>query len=335
MMACSWLRPVLCMMAVVAVSPACMPMAHAAPPAGGTTASGARSVNCPAGQQADGNCLPGGPESPPATPGAPIHPPAMPPGTPPAMPPVTPITPPSGGPSATPSHDREFPPFIHGWATATFHIQDDDHDVTYSSTSDPVKLLFQRRANQDMKGNTQYVLAGDRDRDHMTWEAKGRVFDCTVEGKAFIRFPSEQVDVAYSFPGVYTPLDPTRPAFGYLNVVGPDGGDFHSVIIQMFDPDARLTKTCPGNPPLVTKDKFDAGKLLHILWQKNTREDSRVIFQGHQEYDQGNPLDLLNLLPPGAAIPEEARRALQSSGSGTSLRYIWTWKLFPGLPPDQ
>jgi hypothetical protein len=254
------------------------------------------------------------------------------------MPPGTfPIVPPSGRPPATRPQDPDLPEFIHGSATATFHIHDDDHDVTYTSTPDPVKLLFQRRAKQNMEGNTQYVLAGDRDRDHMIWEVKGRVFDCTVEGKAFIRFPIEQVNaLSYSFPGVYTPLDPSRPAFGYLNVVGPDGGDFHSVIIQMFDPNARLTKTCPGNPPLVTKEKFDAGFLLHILWEKNTRsEDGRILFQGHQEYDQGNPLDFLNLLPPGAFIPDDARRVLQSSGSGTSLRYTWTWKLFPGLPPAE
>lgn len=68
------------------------------------------------------------------------------------------------------------------------------------------------------------------DRDHMTWEVTGRVFDCTVEGKAFIRFPIEQVNaLSNSFPGVYTPLDPSRPAFGYLNVVGPDGGGIFTV----------------------------------------------------------------------------------------------------------
>ncbi len=320
-------------MAVVAMSVvASVAMAQAAPLSEGAAASGgvAQSGNCPDVQQQGEHCLPGIPGSPagsnstptpPVTP--PVQPPTVPPVTPPAMPPVTlPIVPPSG-----------MPQFIHGWAIATFHIHDDDHDVTY--TSDPVKLLFQRRYVQDITGNTQYVLAGDRGMDHMTWNVKGREFDCTVEGNAFIWFPSEQVGAHYSFPGVYTPLDPTRPAFGYLNVVGPDGGDFHSVIIQMLDPNARLTKTCPGNPPSVTKEPFNAGYLLHILWQKNTHENGRVIFQGHQEYDQGDPLDFLKLLPPGAAIPDDARRALQASRSGTSLRYTWTWKLFPGLPPSQ
>ena len=229
------------------------------------------------------------------------------------------------------------PQFIHGSAIAALHIHDDDHDVTYTSTADPVKLLFQRRDKQNMKGNTQYVLAGDRGRDHMTWDVKGRVFDCTVEGKAFIRFPIEQVNAhTYSFPGVYTPLDPTRPAFGYLNVVGTDGGDFHSVIIQMFDPNARLTKTCPGNPPLVTQEKFDAGFLLHILWRKNTHEaDGTVTFKGQQTYDMNNPLGLLDMLPPGEN-QEIARQFLNSAEtSGASVRYTWTWALFPGLPPAQ
>jgi len=167
----------------------------------------------------------------------------------------------------------------------------------------------------------------------MIWMAEGREFDCTVQGKAIVTFPTG--------PGGGTYLDPTEktagntyknitePAYGYLNVVGPDGGDFHSVMIKAFNPDARLIKTCPGDPPIVTEEPFEAGYLLHILSEKNTREDGRVIFQGHQEYDQGNPLDFLNLLPPGTAIPEKARQALQASGSGTSRLYTWTWKLFP------
>lgn len=280
--------------------------------------------------------MPGGPGRAPTGQGGPIHPPVTPPTVPPGTPPVAP---PTGRPEATHLQDPELPEFIHGHARATLHIHDDDHDVTYTAYSNFgsgfVKLLFQRRDKQDMKGNTQYVLVGDRGMDHMTWDVTGRVFDCTVEGKAVIWFPTEQVGAEYSFPGVYTPLDPTRPAFGYLNVVGPDGGDFHSVIIQMFDPDARLTKTCPGNPPLVTKEKFEAGFLLHILYEPNTRKDGRVIFQGNRVYDQGDPLDFLNLLPAGAFIPEEARRSLEVSGSGTILRYNWMWGLYPGLPPSQ
>lgn len=330
MTTCPRFRPLPVIAALVALSVVAavplaqaVPLAEAAPASGGTVS---QSGDCPGGSQQDEHCVPGGPGSHPAGPGGPIHPPITPPVVPPAMPP-------SGRPRVTQPEDFYTIPFILGHAKATLHIHDDDHDVIY--TSGLVPLLFIRRAVQRMTGNTQYVLAVDRGRSSMTWNVNGRVFDCIVEGTAIIPFPTERINADVdTAPGQYTPLDPTRPVFGYMNVVGPEGGDFHSVIIQMFDPDARLTKTCPGNPPLVTKEKFDAGFLLHILWAKNTHEDGRVTFKGEQTYDQGNPLDFLNLLPPGAAIPEDARRALEAAGSGTSLRYTWEWELIP-VPPAQ
>lgn len=113
-----------------------------------------------------------------------------------------------------------------------------------------------------------------------------------------------------------------------MNVVGPDGGDFHSVTVKLFDPDARLTMTCPGDPPVVTKEPFQAGYLLHIPWQENFRVGDRVFYWGKKTYDEGNPLDFLSLLPPGAVIPNEARQALsQTAGSGTSRLYTWDWTL--------
>ncbi|MDF0643199.1 MAG: hypothetical protein P0111_04160 [Nitrospira sp.] len=239
------------------------------------------------------------------------------------------------------------PLFVTGAANATFHIHDDDRDIVY--TSGDVPLTFVKRVNQDMPGNTQYILVPNRFnippgpqeeplfKTQVIWMVEGREFECTVKGKAVVTLPTAPGGAMYLDPTEPPTRSPTgdlvgnitEPAYGYLNVVGPDGGDFHSVVIKAFNPDARLKKTCPGNPPVVTEENFQAGFLLHILSQPNTREDSRVIFQGHQEYDQGNPLDFLNLLPPGAAIPEEARRALQASGSGTSFRYTWTWKLLP------
>ena len=342
-------------------------MAHAAPLAEDATASGGvvpQPSNCPAGGQQDEHCLPGGLGST-ARPGGPIHPPVTPPVTPP------PTIPPSGRPQATRPQDPELPLIIFGWAKATFHIQDDDHDVIYTAyhdkpnpvfTVEKVPLTFLRRPRtvQDIEsGNTQYILApvqlslpaNPREEDifklHVIWKVEGREFDCTVKGKAIVPFPTQPDPNFLPPPNIqpdpnirsgrtmYSYLDPTdpnltaQPAYGYLNVVGPDGGDFHSVMIKAFSLDASLIKTCPGNPPLVTKEYFQAGFLLHILWQKNTYEDGRVIFKGQQTYDQGNPLDFLNLLPPGAAIPEEARQALQASGSGTSLRYTWEWELVP------
>lgn len=326
---------------VVVITTAFVPMAQSAPTSGGTVS---QSGNCPAGRQANGHCLQGGPGIP-ARPSGPIHPPVT--------PPVIPqIVPPSGRPQATRPQDPELPLYVIGSAKATFHIHDADRDIIY--TSDEVPLTFMRRIDQSInkntEGNTQYILIPNRfnippgpqeeilEKTLVIWMAEGREFDCTVKGKAIVTLPARPGGLYAPGGGMY--LDPTddtmttQPAYGYLNVVGPDGGDFHSVMIKAFNHDARLIKTCPGDPPLVTEEKFDAGFLLHILSQKNTyTEDGRVIFQGHQEYDQGNLLDFLNLLPPGAAIPEDARRALQASGSGTSLRYTWMWKLIP-VPPS-
>ncbi|MDH4152377.1 MAG: hypothetical protein OEV01_01190 [Nitrospira sp.] len=323
-----------------------MSIAQGAPTSERATASGgavAQSRNCSGGQQQDGSCLPGSTGSPAgagSTPTPPVTPPVppsvTPPVVPPAMPPVPfPIVPPSGRPPATQSEDLELPSVIYGWAKATLHIHDDDHDVVYTSDSFPsdperkhrVKLAFIRRAVQNQRGTTQYVLIPDLGRKMMAWKVNGRVFDCTVEGEAIILFPREQVNALQTAaPGQYTPLDPTRPVFGYLNVVGTDGGDFHSVIIQMFDPNARLTKTCPGDPPMVTEEKFDAGYLLHILWQKNTREDGRVSFKGQQTYDMNKPSGLLDMLPPGENRDIVRQYLNSTETSGTSVRYTWEWE---------
>lgn len=239
-------------------------------------------------------------------------------------PPVTPpITPPVRPPILPPGRPPEdLTKLIWGRADATLHIHDENQDVTY--TSNIVDLLFvpyQRQGQEDAPGQTQYLLAGSGGKAVPTviWTVEGKVFDCTVEGQARVTLPF--VDPA---------LDPTRPAFGYMVVVGPDDGDFHSVMVSAFDPNALLTKTCPGDPSVVTKEPFGAGFLLHIPWQKNDREGGRVIYRGQKSYDSGNPLDFLNLLPPGAAIPDEARQALsQASGPGTSRRYSWKWELEP------
>jgi hypothetical protein len=206
--------------------------------------------------------------------------------------------------------------------------------------SDRVWLFFAKRSIQDMAGNTQYVLS-PAPTGHgaefaplsMTWTGKGRVGDCTVEGRAAVTFPID-VDTTSGdgiIPGLNTPLDPIRPAYGYLNVVGPDGGDFHSVMVSAFNPAARLTKTCPGDPPTVTKDLFGAGYLLHILWRKNIYEQDRLVLSGMQVYDAGKADAFLDLLPPGPGrdVARQALSQAQGSPSGTSRRYIWEWTLWP------
>lgn len=319
-----------------------VPLYEGAPASGGTVP---QSGNCPAGRQPDGHCLPGGPGSS-ARPGGPIHPPITPPVAPPVVPPATP---PSGRPPATRPDDPELPVYIFGVASATLHIHDDDHDIVY--TSGEVPLTFAKRAEEDqnMPGNTQYILLPNQfnitpgqqeeQKTQVIWMAEGREFECTVKGKVVVNMPA--------MPGGTMYLDPTdtrqpfrhnitQPAYGYLNVVGPDGGDFHSVIIKAFNPDARLIKTCPGNPQAMETNS-QAGFLLHILMEPNTREDGRVIFQGHQEVDFGDSSGFLDLIPPGPNR-DIARQFLsqgETSGTGTSLRYTWTWKFIPVPPPTQ
>ena len=338
-MACRRFRSWRVIAAIVALSVvASVPMARAAPPANGGTASGVvvpQSANCSVGGQQDAHCLPGGPGSP-ARPSGPIHPPVPPPVTPPGTLPITPLAPPPGIPP------KELPNFIWGRAKATLHIHDDDQDVTY--TSSDVPLAFFKSHDQDMPGNTQYLLfpknlspaPGEEGLLWMTWTVTGRVFDCTVDGTAIVTLPAEPDSYRGPGGGLVDPRrDTTRPAYGYMNVVGPDGGDFYSVMVKLSSPDAYYTKTCPGDPPIVTKEPFRAGYLLRILWRKNTYKDGHIIFKGEQSHDEGDPRDFLNLLPPGASehIPPEALEKLrQASGDGTSRRYTWEWELV-GLAP--
>ncbi len=326
MTACRRLRSWPVIVALVALSVVgSVPMAQAAPLSEGAVASGAtvpQSGTCPGGRQQGGHCLPGGSGSPAGSGSTP--------------------TPPSERPPATRLQGAELPLIIMGWAKATLHIHDDDHDVIYSAYHDrpgvvetgsveKVPLLFIRRMVQDMPGATQYILASGEEMGnlHVIWKAEGREFDCTVKGKAIVPLHTDR--------GGNPLVDPinnhvTQPGYGYLNVVGRDGGDFHSVIIKAFSNEPNLIKTCPGDPPLVTEDNFQAGFLLHILWQKNTREDGRVSFKGQQTYDMNNPLGLLDMLPPGEN-QERARQFLNSAEtSGTSVRYTWEWELFPVVP---
>lgn len=229
------------------------PMAQAATLSECATVSGGMGsppTDCTAARQGDSHCVPRGPGRS-SRPVEPAQPPVIPPTTPPVIPPGTL---PPGIPSATRPEDPELPLYIYGAASVTLHIHDDGHDIIY--TSDEVPLTFIRRVDQNMPGNTQYLLIPNRfnippgpqeellGKTQVIWMAEGREFDCAVKGKVVVTLPLAHGGTMYLDPTD----DPTQPAYGYLNVVGPDGGDFHSVIIKAFDPDARLIKTCPGNP---------------------------------------------------------------------------------------
>lgn len=153
----------------------------------------------------------------------------------------------------------------------------ENFDVSY--VSNKVKLRFNPRASprQDA-GHMQYDLLPTA----VMWTAAGTDGDCTISGQIIVdipRFENQSID-----------LLPTRPAYGYLNVVGLDGGDFHSVMVQA--------------------DGFPAAFLLHIVFQPNTYEGPSVVFKEAKIIDMAKPAGFLDLLPPGVALPEAVQQAL-------------------------
>lgn len=104
--------------------------------------------------------------------------------------------------------------FVEGWAKATLRIKDENTDISY--VSNRVKLRFKPRASplQDMPENTQYDLMPTA----VTWTAAGHNGDCTISGQIVVNIPS--------FENQPLSVLATEPAYGYLNVVGWDGGIF-------------------------------------------------------------------------------------------------------------
>lgn len=212
---------------------------------------------------------------------------------------------------------------VHGTAKATLHVKDDSQDVRYVSSEahlrfKPRVLPVDEDARNNVAGNAEYDLLPTS----VTWTAAGTVNDCTISGQILVTIPSF----------VNQPLDPARSAQGYLNVVGLTGGDFHSVMVSAFnpDPDVAFTKTCPGDPPQVSKYPSPAHWLLHIPSQPNVYDGSTVVFKGQKSYDQGKLMDFLNLLPPGTQLPQVAIDALNRTASAGGIRlYTWEWELKP------
>ena len=215
---------------------------------------------------------------------------------------------------------------IEGSATSKLRLRDDRQDMSYVSSR--AMLKFRPRTVQDQEGNVQYDLLPTS----VTWRANGRKNDCTVVGETVVTIPA-YLDL---------PLDPTRPAFGYLNVVGKPGGDYHSVQISAVNPAARMTMTCPGNPPRVSQIPFDSVWLLNVLMEKNTHNGD-VVYKGTQTLDPGNPLPnipmspgqaisgLPNVTPGIEAALREAQAALEriKTESGGKVVYTFDWELTP------
>jgi hypothetical protein len=217
-------------------------------------------------------------------------------------------------------------PLIEGSATSKLRLRDDRQDMSYVSSQ--ARLRFRPRTVQDQPGNVQYDLLPTS----VIWTASGRKNDCTVAGQTVVTIPG-YLDL---------PLDPTRPAFGYLNVVGQTGGDYHSVQVSAVNPAATMTMTCPGNPPRVSQIPFDSVWLLNVLMEKNTHNGD-VVYKGTQTLDPANPLPnipmspgqaistLPNVTPGIEAALREAQAALEriKTESGGKVVYTFEWELKP------
>ncbi len=205
--------------------------------------------------------------------------------------------------------------YLDGRAKSTLRLKDDTQDVTYVSSD--VSLRFRPRDEQpeltpdqpEGTGNTEYDLMPTA----ITWTVSGTKHGCAVDGRTIVNIPRY----------LNQPLDPTRLAYGYLNVVSPRNGDYHSVQVRAMDPRDLVTVTCPGNPPTVTKEPFRADYLLNILQQTNTHEPGGVVFKGPQDFDPDRiPVPSFALELPGV------KEMLASRRTGRMV-YRFEWELRP------
>jgi hypothetical protein len=155
----------------------------------------------------------------------------------------------------------------------------------------------------------------------VVWTVSGVKGGCKVEGKMLVNIP-DLLDL---------PLDPTRPSYGYLNVVSKDGGDFHSLKVMTFDPAARLRKFCPNSdkPQL---EPFDSAILLNILSEPNTHTGNAVSFKGRQTLDPDRFQD--NLPAPALELLKNLPQAQELlNRRGGNFVYTFNWELRPRPAP--
>jgi hypothetical protein len=212
-------------------------------------------------------------------------------------------------------------PYLEGWAQTTLRVKDDGQDATY--TSNRVQLKFRPRANQDQAGNVQY----DLEPTTVTWAASGRVGDCTLSGAASMTIGG--------------PLSVGSTGAGYMNIVGLDGGNFHSIVI-IAAPRNPIKKTCPG--PRVTNAYVPAGVLLQILSEPNKVENGEAVYKGQQTLDMANPFANLPAIPGAPSGAPRLPNMPDVPGLAEALRgmaarstvYSFQWDLRPkngALPP--
>jgi hypothetical protein len=209
--------------------------------------------------------------------------------------------------------------YIAGWAQAKLHVKQGETDVTY--VSGRTNLKFKPRASplQNQQGDTQYDLMPTA----VHWTASGHEGDCKIDGEITIGIPSFENQ----------PLDVlvTETAYGYMNVVGLDGGDFHSIKVSATNRNAFFRKTCPGDPPIIDKYFSGAVWLLLVLSEKNIYQGPTVAFTGTKTVDLAASMGFMSMLPPGTVLPDIALQALRQQGatSNKSEVYTWNWELHP------
>jgi hypothetical protein len=142
--------------------------------------------------------------------------------------------------------------FVIGTVRTTLHVKNDGEDITY--TSNDVPIYFKPRDIQPEPGDIYYDVS--KVSGHVIWKVTGTVGGCPADGEAAAIFPGGE------FTGV-------EPDAGYLVVVAP--GDNHSAIVNAYPPvGTTYTVTCPGDPPSVFEEPFEAGLLLHVLGWPNS-----------------------------------------------------------------
>jgi hypothetical protein len=203
---------------------------------------------------------------------------------------------------------------IEGTASATLRRNDPEHGVNLTFVASLTTVQFRPRTVQDQEFNVQYDLLPTS----VVWSVSGTEGDCTISGRAVVNIPSF-IDQS---------LDPLRNAWGYLNVVSKEGGDFHSIHISAFDPAAPVTKTCPGNPRPITIRGYFTQYLSKVLSQPNTHIGNDVVYSGRQTLDFDRFQD--NLPPAALEVLKNLPQAQEMlNRQGGKNFYTFEWEMKP------